>query len=1051
MDIEISRYQFHSWARKGIASTIEEPDDLGAGNSAQAQRAEISLPVLLNTTPVTKGFSLVGPGDIIGINRDMIVRTQPLNWITDFEPNYLVFAEFYDEDFLWRYTPASPKDPAQPDGPPTDRLRPWLFLAVLKENEFERTKRRVPVPSITFRSTDVFPPANETWLWAHVHSDSNIPDDETNTLEEFLIALNKNITTDPDQLYCRLMSPRKLEPNTAYYAFVIPAFETGRLAGLGGTEEEIKNVIAQTPSWSSIGANGEMPVYYEWFFRTGANDDFESLIKKLVPVQMDERVGVRDMDCSEPGFIKADGTGPIPGTSPLVIKLEGALKSPKAVSTAYPEQDDQFQGELEKIVNLPINIIGTDEDTGDPVISVPLYGGKHAKKNPEEDIPLDITKNTWLHDLNKDPRTRTGAGFGTLAIQNNQETFMRKAWEQVQRIIDANKRIKATVFHMNVALKFTQKTFDNLTPNVLMALSRPVLGRIMGSPITVYQQIKESRLPAAVFSGAFRKLAAPNRAFSKKYATAKSFNYDKVVTGLNDGTLKAEPPKVVAGGVFTLKDAAEKIFSSNQPDSLLWLIKNRKQVAITLIILFVVLAFATGLFALFIGLAFATVAGYVYVSRLGGDKQAAEAVIDPQKQVETLASIPPRPRFSLKLESEAAAPAPTTTSSTADSVEAVNYRRALTEMSKRVALDLPVKDAEALAIGNAFTKIREGINPRTTFPKRLKALLTFPEYVKFDEPKAIFPAMAYADMEDPMYKKLTDISDEAFLPNLKFIDNNTISLLKTNPKFIESYMVGLNHEMGRELLWREYPTDQRGSYFRQFWDVSGIISPSTPDGTLTPVEKAQFKDITPLDTWKEGELLGKHSNRESETQDEEQLVLTIRGDLLKKYPNTLVFAQKAVAASPNEEDSDDGKKIERELSEADFRKKVKFPLYRAEVAPDIKFFGFDLTEKRATGEVPAPDTDNLGWFFVIMQAPGSPVFGMDITFNQGDDDLTWDDLSWENFGTEIKFITRTVVPNLNPPNETIAWAADSASMAYILFQKPNMVAVHASKMLSGLS
>ena len=33
-------------------------------------------------------------------------------------------------------------------------------------------------------------------------------------------------------------------------------------------------------------------------------------------------------------------------------------------------------------------------------------------------------------------------------------------------------------------------------------------------------------------------------------------------------------------------------------------------------------------------------------------------------------------------------------------------------------------------------------------------------------------------------------------------------------------MVGLNHEMARELLWREYPTDQRGTYFRQFWDVA---------------------------------------------------------------------------------------------------------------------------------------------------------------------------------------------------------------------------------------
>src|SRR6185436_3690136 len=103
MGIEISRYQFHSWARKGIASTISEPDDLGSGASTLKERAAINLPVLLNLEPRSKDFSLIRPGDIIGINRDMIVRTQPLNWITDFEPNYLAFAEFYDEDFLWRY------------------------------------------------------------------------------------------------------------------------------------------------------------------------------------------------------------------------------------------------------------------------------------------------------------------------------------------------------------------------------------------------------------------------------------------------------------------------------------------------------------------------------------------------------------------------------------------------------------------------------------------------------------------------------------------------------------------------------------------------------------------------------------------------------------------------------------------------------------------------------------------------------------------------------------------------------------------------------------
>ena len=119
MSIEVARYQFHSWSRKGISTGIAEKDDLGTGSSATVERAEITIPVSLNGAGHSKNFALIAPGDIIGVNRDMIVRTEPLNRITNFEPNYLAFAEFYDEDFVWRYTPASPNG---------EKLRPWIFL-----------------------------------------------------------------------------------------------------------------------------------------------------------------------------------------------------------------------------------------------------------------------------------------------------------------------------------------------------------------------------------------------------------------------------------------------------------------------------------------------------------------------------------------------------------------------------------------------------------------------------------------------------------------------------------------------------------------------------------------------------------------------------------------------------------------------------------------------------------------------------------------------------------------------------------------------------------
>jgi hypothetical protein len=307
--------------------------------------------------------------------------------------------------------------------------------------------------------------------------------------------------------------------------------------------------------------------------------------------------------------------------------------------------------------------------------------------------------------------------------------------------------------------------------------------------------------------------------------------------------------------------------------------------------------------------------------------------------------------------------------------------------------------------------------------------------------------MAYPDFEDPMYKGLSDISSELLLPNLQLIPPNTISLLKTNRKFIESYMVGLNHEMGGELLWREYPTDQRGSYFRQFWDVNGIIRPA--EGKTEAELTEEHKDIKPIDTWLTGSLLGRHNNR---TVDggAEQLVLVIRGDLLKRYPNTLIFAQKAVAGT---DASGESPVIDQDLDEDEFETQVKFPLYKAEIAPDLKFFGFDLTIEQARGTEKTPGfDDDLGWFFILQEIPGEPRFGMDIEFDPGSDGLTWDDLAWDSFGgADLKFIQAGVHPTITPSDNTPdKWGTNSANMAYILFQKPSMVAVHAKEMLENI-
>ena len=50
--------------------------------------------------------------------------------------------------------------------------------------------------------------------------------------------------------------------------------------------------------------------------------------------------------------------------------------------------------------------------------------------------------------------------------------------------------------------------------------------------------------------------------------------------------------------------------------------------------------------------------------------------------------------------------------------------------------------------------------------------------------------MAYPKIDLPMYQPLKGISSELFLPNSISISPNSITLIETNQKFIEAYMVG---------------------------------------------------------------------------------------------------------------------------------------------------------------------------------------------------------------------------------------------------------------------
>jgi hypothetical protein len=177
------------------------------------------------------------------------------------------------------------------------------------------------------------------------------------------------------------------------------------------------------------------------------------------------------------------------------------------------------------------------------------------------------------------------------------------------------------------------------------------------------------------------------------------------------------------------------------------------------------------------------------------------------------------------------------------------------------------------------------------------------------------------------------------------MQTDSVGLAVTNQRFIEAYMAGLNHEMTRELLWNEFPVDQRRTYFRQFWDTSGCVL----DGSPAPPE--QLRDIQILREWDKTKGLGEHSPRTPGGGTASLLVLVVRAQLIRKYPNVIVYLQR------------------RNASTNRLTGEQKHPVFTALLDPDIAFYGFPITADELQN-----DTSPNEWYFVLQEQPGDPKF-----------------------------------------------------------------------------
>jgi hypothetical protein len=516
-------YQFLPWVRRGLAVALDAVDNLGAGAPLDA-RGSAHAGVTLGgphagTAIAPVPMRLHGPGDVIGIDERLVVRTDPKPNARNFEPNYLAIVDFDPPDFPWMLTPAKAQDDR--------RLRPWIVLVVLELDKVGRPRMSTGamLPSIRIKAQDVadeLPDLSESWSWAH----AQLVNDDAGRIQA-------DLQERPNSNVSRLVCPRRLKELTDYLACVVPAFEPGRRRGLGQVpNENDPSMTTLAPAWNkNAAADVVLPVYHFWEFSTGPKGDFESLARRLQTPGSYKGTPVEDQ-------LKTVGTIPMAvdnllnGSTPgLVTTMEGALV-PISFEPGAPPPDVQAES-LETIVNTPqdqvVNPVGDGANNADGrrlEVKPPMYGAWHAKQHQVFRAgvgPASAPKlgSHWLADLNLNPRYRGAAGYGAEVVRKNQEEYVDACWDQIGDILDAEMKFNLTRLAIEALGALKRKHYDVLPPERLLQVFGPALPRVeaLGTPAQTFRingrvasiggQLARSSMPAATVDAAMRRVASP--------------------------------------------------------------------------------------------------------------------------------------------------------------------------------------------------------------------------------------------------------------------------------------------------------------------------------------------------------------------------------------------------------------------------------------------------------------------------------------------------------------------------------------------------------------
>ncbi len=874
-----------------------------------------------------------------------------------------------------------------------DRLLPWLVLVVVEEREGVRYRSGSPLPVLEVDDADLeLPDLRQAFAWAHVQSATSLDD-----------GAEAAFAKQPEAFVARLMSPRRLEVETWYRACLVPAFRAGQQAGLGQDFAEDDAELAWVPGDTDV----RLPVYESWRFRTATEPgDFETLVRRLVARTLETDVGAKALDIGDPG---SDLLPRSPGEETLFV---GALTAPDVVESDWqPPHRRNFKRKLRSLLNTGLAADAGDEPEEydplqhDPVVMPPAYG---ALPGGVDTIPLPAADPTddeprWLSQANLDPAHRAAAGLGAEVVRRNQESLMASAWDQAAEARKANALLNQARLALEVGRRFKKQIDDPsvMDDGTLLQFSRGAHHRIKGGGMdtTVRGRLRQSAVPDGLVSAAFRRRFNAGSTFARACEEVATGARSVTLSGGITGEFVADPQAKLAFAEFTVPPGV--------------------------------------------------VTAEGVVSEAIVDERLAEVTRAPLEELgvrvdrrATVSRATRRVTAAPMTFSRTSAPSPPPTPA------APMARTSVERVVSPITVGTDTADPEDAEVASTADVVRSGLDPEALLRVRVRHLIQ-PSGLLGPEP---VPASLKIDPQfpDPTYELLVRIDPELLMPGVGTIPKDTVALAVLNAAFVEAFLLGANHELGREFLWREFPAEPTDTWLRTFWD--------SVEGDET-TDSGAVEDVPRVAAWAPSAL-----NTHSTYDPDQVLVLIVKGDLLRRYPNTLVYAtrgdwsQRTIdAGGPNERTVDE--RVEPDPAEH------LHPSFVGSLGADVTFLGFQFPAHVKVDEDVVGSEEvggDAGWFFVFEELPTEPRFGMDEGKpKQATKKPTrWENLSWYHALGEAKpaYVDLLSLPdrhgelnqrydNQGPNDWREEWGTTSAAMARITLQRPVRMLVHADQML----